>query len=493
MTHYDVLFLHPPRVFKGFWRKLREKPEQKMRPQFCFVPMGLFSLAADLDERGYAVKIVNLGIEQDLNRFFNLKRYIQSVQAKIFAIDLQWVLSSSGAIALARVCKQYHPDSLVVLGGMTATWFHEEILKTHPFIDVVLRGEADYSLPQLVEAVSQSQGLKGVAGISYRQGEHIQQTHTGRILQTLDSIDPTRLELLVNYEKYVYAGVYQCGRPASKDDVSAESALWYPVLRGCPYNCAHCGGGQHAYRVLTGRDEIALRSPEKVANDLQILAEKGVQRIKFSHDLEVGGEKYYLTLLQEVRERNLDIGAYVEVFRLPTRKFASEVTRTFHDAAFALSPESPDEEVRRLIGRDFSNHDLFKTLDVLKTEGIATRVFFTVGLPGEVPHPDPGWERWLTRFKKFIEDVMAHGGLPLPPTVYTIDPNCLMAVNRKKYGINLLLKTFADYERASASESDLDWIGHETKTLSQVDIGVLTGVSALTVHSDLMRMNVQNA
>lgn len=493
MKQYDVLFLHPPRVFKGFWRKLNEKPEQKMRPQFCFVPMGLFSLAADLDEQGYDVSIVNLGIEQDLNRFFNVKRYIRSVNAKIFAIDLQWVLSSSGAMSLARVCKQYHPDSLVVLGGMTATWFHKEILRTHPFVDVVLRGEADCSLPQLVKASSKRQGLTEVDGISYRQGEQIKQTRAGRMLRNLDSIDPTRLELLANYEKYVYAGVYQCGRTVSKEDAALESALWYPVLRGCPYNCAHCGGGQHAYRLLTGRDEIALRSPEKVVADLQILEKKGVQRIKFSHDLQIGGEKYYLTLLQEVREQNLDIGAYIEVFRLPTRKFAREVSRTFRNPAFALSPESPHEEVRRFIGRAFSNHEFFKALDVLKNEGIKAQVFFTVGLPGEVPHPDPGWGRWLTRFKKFLEDIVAHGGLPLPPTVYTIDPNCLMAVNREKYGINLLLKTFEDYERVSSSESDLDWIGHETKTLSQVDIGVLTSVSALTVHSDLIRMNFQNA
>jgi radical SAM superfamily enzyme YgiQ (UPF0313 family) len=491
MKQYDVLFLHPPRVFKGFWGRMTEKSVQKLRPQFCFIPMGLFSLAASLDDRGYEVKIVNLGIEQDLNRFFNLKRYVRSVDAKIFAIDLQWVLNSSGAIALAQVCKQYHPNSLVVLGGMTATWFHDEILREYPYVDAVLRGEADSSLPQLVQAYLKRKALNEVDGISYRQGKKITQTPTGKLLRNLDNIDPIRLELLDKHEQYVYGGVFRCGRIVPKEDNSSERTLWYPVIRGCPYNCAHCGGGHHAYRLITGRDEIALRSPEKVADDLQILQEKRIQRVKFSHDLEIGGEKYYLDLLREVRERNIDMAVYVEVFRLPTQKFTKEFSRTFRDPTFALSPESPNEEVRRLIGRDFSTHQLLNALDDLRSNSINAHVFFTVGLPGEAPHPDPGWARWLMSFKRFLEDIVAHGGTPLPPTIYTIDPNCLMAVNRETYGVKLLLKTFGDYERASSSKNDLTWIGHETESLTQIDIGVLTSVAAMTVHSEWILMNLQ--
>jgi len=469
MRHYDVVFLHPPRVFESSRFRLRKLISEKLgskkeeiRPQYCQIPMGIFSLAATLDKEGYDVKIINLGLEQKTNLIFNLDRYIKSMNAKIFAIDLHWFVHTASALMVADVCKRNHPNSLVLLGGMTATWFHNQILKDYPSVDVIIRGEADLSMPHLVGAYITDKGLHNVDGITYRQNGQIKQTPIGKIAPDLDAIEPFRLDLLENYDKYLKSDIIDCGKETTK-------FFWIPVARSCRYDCAHCGGGRHSYSLLTGRNKMALRTPEKVAEDIRMLQEKGIERVHISHDPEIGGRKYYLDMFEAVKNRDLDLSAYVEIFRLPTRDFIEKFTKVFHDAAVAISPETFSEEVRQLIGRQFSNHAFFKSLDMLKEKGVKTQVWFTIGLPGEVLDLS-----WFETFKDFFEKISTRGAYVIPPLTYTIDPNCLLAIENEKYRIRLFLKTFEDYKKICSSDNPLDWIGHETETSSREKIATFT-------------------
>jgi B12-binding domain/radical SAM domain protein len=469
MKSYDVVFLHPPRAFESFSLRLKRIALKKLgfkreeiKPQYCQMPMGIISLAANLDEKGYEAKIFNLGLEQKVNPFFDLKRYIKSINAKIFAIDLQWFVHSAGALKVAKVCKMEHPNSLIVLGGMTATWFHTQIMKNYPFVDIIIRGEADLSMLHLVESYIRSQKIDAVKGITYRQNGKIKQTPLGEVLSNLNSINPCRLDLINRCNDYLRCDIIDCGEEKT-------SFFWIPIARGCIYNCAHCGGGQYSYSLLTGREKTALRSPEKVSFDIQVLQEKGIKRIHLSHDPEIGGRKYYLNLFKNIKEIDADISVYVEIFRLPTREFTEEITKTFNDVIMAISPETFSEEVRRIIGRSFSNHAFFRSLDFLRRKNVKTQVWFTIGLPGE------NFDlKWFENFRGFCEKIVKRGAYIVPPLVYTIDPNCLLSVESEKYGIRLLLRTFKDYKNMCESDKPLDWVGHETQTASREKILAFT-------------------
>lgn len=470
MKSYDVVFLHPPRIFETL--KLRKLLSEKLgfkkegvKPQYCQMPMGVLSLAASLDEKGYSVKIFNLGLEQKINPFFNLNRYVRSLNAKVYAIDLQWFVHSASALTVAEICKKEHPDSLVVLGGMTATWFHTQIMKRYQFIDAIVLGEADLSMPQLVDSYIGGRKMHEVKGITYRQNGKIKQTPMGGVLSNLDSIDPCRLDLVDKYDRYLRCDIIYCGEEKA-------NFFWIPIARGCVYDCAHCGGGRYSYGLLTGREKVALRSPKRIAYDIQTLHEKGVKRIHLSHDPEIGGKRYYSSLFEEVKKTGVDLSVYVEIFRLPEREFVEKITQTFHEVVMAISPETFSEDVRQLIGRPFSNHALFESLDLLRKKGVKTQVWFTIGLPGEKLDM-----KWFEDFKSFFEEIVKRGAYVIPPLTYTIDPNCLLAIENEKYGIRLLLKTFEDYKRICSSDNPLDWVGHETQTASRQKILAFTALA----------------
>ncbi|MEM2932473.1 MAG: TIGR04190 family B12-binding domain/radical SAM domain protein, partial [Nitrososphaerota archaeon] len=124
--NYDVVFLHPPAIFD-----FRDKPYfpgpiaytviNESTDQFIIPPVGLLSIAEYLDRHGYKVIVDNIGERMLLEESFDVKKYLSKINARVFGIDLHWCIHIHGSINLAKTCKELHPNSLIVLGGLTAT------------------------------------------------------------------------------------------------------------------------------------------------------------------------------------------------------------------------------------------------------------------------------------------------------------------------------------------------------------------------------------
>lgn len=445
---YDVVLLHPPAV-------LNER-RGWVHPQFAIMPMGEFALASQLQRENYSVKLVNFGLEKKLNPSYDVSRSVRSIESKIYAIDLHWAVHASGAVKLANLCKRYHPEGFVVLGGFTATWFYERILAKYPSVDAIVLGEAEGTFSQLVRSAVHARDLEGVSGIAYRSGGMVKRNSMAKPRENLDDLDYTNLRILDNWRSYLRIGVsgYALKRPY----------FWLNLARGCCYNCVHCGGGMDAYRVLTGREKIAFRSPTRVAEDIERLCQLGVRQISLSHDPEIAGKRYQTQLLDEIAKSRVDVSVYYESMRVPSRAFLEKINRLSYDTTVAISPDSPSEEVRIAAGRAFTNAQMMNAIEDCEDLGIKADIFYMVGLPGETMDFLKMYTEVLTKLSDNIWTCV----FPLVP--YTIDPNCPMATRPEKYGVKLLSKAFDDYEAMSLGCDPLQLIGHETAFLTREKI-----------------------
>lgn len=71
----------------------------------------------------------------------------------------------------AELARQHHetkPDGLVILGGVHGSALPEECLK---WADVVVRGEGEKTLSELMMALRENGSPKGVKGVSYKEGD----------------------------------------------------------------------------------------------------------------------------------------------------------------------------------------------------------------------------------------------------------------------------------------------------------------------------------
>ena len=159
----DCLFLHVP------------KSSNTYRPihhflWINFLPMGLLGLADLLERHGFSTQIVHEGVERMEDKTFSLLSYLREKTPRIVALDLHWHPQSYDVIETAKAIKAAFPHTYLVLGGFTASFFHEEILKNFDAVDGIIRGEGEKPLVELTRAVAGGNGdLFSVPNLSWRR------------------------------------------------------------------------------------------------------------------------------------------------------------------------------------------------------------------------------------------------------------------------------------------------------------------------------------
>ena len=156
MKKYDVIFIHPPRALKHEYHK----KAKFNRGSFIFIPMGVFAIADSLEKEGYSVQIINYPLEQNLDRHWDLSQYLKNIDFDVCGIDLHWIHNAHGAIELARIVKRINPHAKVVLGGYSASYYHDQILKYYKSIDGVIRGEGEIPLIKFVQNNKKNSSLE---------------------------------------------------------------------------------------------------------------------------------------------------------------------------------------------------------------------------------------------------------------------------------------------------------------------------------------------
>ena len=284
--------------------------------------MGVFAIADTLEREGFGVKIINYPLERYLNPKWSLKDYLKTIDFKICGIDLHWIHNAHGAIEIARIVKEVKPYVKVVLGGFSASYFHTQILKYYPSIDGIIRGEGEIPLLKYVQNINQNHPLDSVPNFSYRNSSnHIKTNPLSYTAKSLDNLSFTNFSLLENARHYF-------------EDSSKIMGISVnlPIGRGCPFNCPFCGGGQRALQNISGRNKVILRTPEKVIEDISLINDTyNIHSIFFGHGAYPTNLKYWKTLFALIQKEKLDIGADLEIWRLPSLKICGRhFLKPFH-------------------------------------------------------------------------------------------------------------------------------------------------------------------
>jgi radical SAM superfamily enzyme YgiQ (UPF0313 family) len=346
---------------------------------------------------------------------------------------------------------------MVVLGGLTATVFHEEILLKYGFVDAVIRGEAEKPFLALMVALEKHEKLGAVPNLTFRDGgDGIKSLPLMEPSANLDEFEFTRLDLLEPKRSIFPPGVLP---------------TWsIPICRGCSYNCASCGGSAYSYKTHLGRVKPAFRSPEKIAEDIQKLSAQGVQLVYLFQDPRMGGRKYWRSLLTTLQTENIQLTQLtMELFGPADEEYIRELSRIGVPITLSISPESCIDAVRNSHGRSYTNEELLRTIDLCKKYRIRLGIFSMIVLAEDTPETIratwEGWEKICTMHLKDKAPVdYAFGPMIL------LDPGSLAFDSPASYGYGLLFKNLEDYIRGMSLPSWHQWISYETKHLDREQI-----------------------
>ena len=272
--------IHPPAIYD-----FRRKPifPGALGPsveivQFTKVPIGMLSIAEYLDRHGYKVILDNLGDRMVNVAGFDVEQHLKNHSAQVFAIGLHFQQHAQGAMEIARLCKKLHPGSLVVMGGLTAICFHEEIIEKYDFVDAVVRAEAEKPMLQLLRVLEKTGRLSTTPNLTYRTDSGgVGITPLMPASRDLDEFEYTRFDLLLPHTSIF-----------PKDACDRYSL---EICRGCTHNCAICGGSAYTYKKYLGMNKPAFRSPSKIVADMKQLNEQGIFFIGLFQDARMAGKK----------------------------------------------------------------------------------------------------------------------------------------------------------------------------------------------------------
>ena len=131
MARFGLAYIHPSASAD------RRRGTQGRQP-FLFIPAGVFGLLNEVRSYGVQVIAINEGLELELSKRFTIREWVCQHPADCYCLDIHWHEHLYGAMAVATIVKDCHPHSIVVVGGMTASFFGEELLSLCPAIDVVV-------------------------------------------------------------------------------------------------------------------------------------------------------------------------------------------------------------------------------------------------------------------------------------------------------------------------------------------------------------------
>jgi len=322
---------------------------------FRFPPLGLGYIASYLKRQGISIELVDCTF---LSEAAALEK-IRLSRPDIVGIQIMFSMKEK-ALRMARALRR--EVTLLVAGGPLPTSNPVEFLDS---FDVVVIGEGEQTILELVEAVQGKGGYENIRGIALKQKGQIAVTAARGFIEDLDAIPFPARDMFDNdsYKKYYL----------KRFGYSTTSVL---TSRGCPFQCDFCS------RPVFG-NRFRSRSADNVADEVSVVHELGYGRIWFADDCFTLIRKRLVDICQELIRRRVDVG-WECLSRVDT--VDSEVAEKMKRAGCVrvfFGIESGNDSILKIMRKQATTKQAEDAVNVFKRAGIQVGAFFIVGYPGE--------------------------------------------------------------------------------------------------------------
>lgn len=270
-----VLFVNPPQTASKY------KFMGVIAP-----PLGIAYMAGVLQENHIDVEILDASAE-DMD-FKDVEKEL--LKRKPDLVALTALTPTIGrALETAQVVKETLPDSIVVMGGYHPTFNFIETLEDEN-VDIVIRGEGEYIMLNLVQALENQSSLHDVKGIVFedKNSKEIVVNPEAPLIQDLDELPFPALNLLP-MKKYRLLNM----------DTHMTTMI---TTRGCPMQCSFCSSA-----AMHGK-KIRERSVENIVDEIEYLKTNyDIDTIAFMDDTFTLKKRKVMAICDEILKRNIEI------------------------------------------------------------------------------------------------------------------------------------------------------------------------------------------
>jgi radical SAM superfamily enzyme YgiQ (UPF0313 family) len=315
-------------------------------------PLGLEYISAAIKKTGAHTRLVDMRFEPD-------PEPLRRLQAEAVCISANW---EDQVPLLPFLTGLFKPDQSIIVGGRAATFSAEEIFRTCPQVDFIVRGDGEETISELFS----SSPLNAIEGLSYRDNGAVRHNPNRRFDSFPENVVPDRDGRRQPYR--VRMGTVETG--ITLDMLSSS--------RGCPFHCKFC---TFSRTPLGEKRPWAGRSPQAVVAELETLA---ADNVLFTDDHFAADIKRVEELCDLIIERNIK----------KTIGVALRIEVAFHEAVLAklwkagfkflsLGIESTSDTTLRTLEKGFDTARAREACRRLRKYPFLLAGYFIVGNLGE--------------------------------------------------------------------------------------------------------------
>lgn len=322
-----------------------------------FENIGIMSLAAVLKSKGYDTEAFVNSAEKDI--ISSVRKY--NPQIACFSCttgEHLWALET------AKRLKQ-DPNVFTVFGGPHPTFFPDII--ESPVVDAVCRGEGEYPLLELVQALEKGLSIDKIQNFYVKQNVKIIKNELRPLVENLDALPYPAREI---YDKY--------------PDFQESPTKHFMASRGCHFNCSYCYS--HILRnMYKGRGRfVRFRDADRVISELAETKNKyKLRMVFFDDDVFVFNKNWLYDFLRKYKEK---IGVPF-ICNVQAAVMTDELAGRMKEAGcfrVSMGLETGDEHLRRaVLKKNLTDAQIIGAAKHLRKHRIKILTNNMMCLPGE--------------------------------------------------------------------------------------------------------------
>ena len=359
-----ILLIIPPSLDN----KLNKLNNGKHIKRGLLPPLGVGYIAAVLLQYGHEVNItdsqvLNYTIDQTLNEVAAFKPDVAGISFMTPQED--------NAYELIRELKNNFKNLPIIVGGSHTTCFPRETMERCRDIDILVTGEGEYIMLDIVRCLQKEIPLSEIKGIYYRD-------NNGEIIETPKDERVIDLETLPFPARHLYPLNSYMPEPFENKNLPSTNII---VSRGCSYaKCIFC------YRSGILKRKYRIQSVQKTLEEIKyLIKEFGIKELIF-YDDDLGANKEWL-----VKFCNLLTKEKISIswsFRARPNTINYEILRQAKEAGcFSISFgfESGNQDLLDNIRKGITLEQSRQAAFLANAIGLEVVGTFMLGLPGETP------------------------------------------------------------------------------------------------------------
>jgi anaerobic magnesium-protoporphyrin IX monomethyl ester cyclase len=326
--------------------------------------LGFVYIAGSLRQAGFDPVIYDA-----MSYFHNIETIRREIEASRPDAVITTAITASfrDALEVLRISKEINQEIVTIMGNVHPTFLWYEILRDyHQFVDYIVRGEGEITLPELLECHFSGGDINSVRGIAYFSDGRPLATEERPFIEDLDILSPAWD--LVDWKIYSY-------RPKPGSTLAVINSS-----RGCANQCTFC-----SQQIFWKRRWRAF-SPERFVSELQNLKERhGVNVAMLPDENPTYDRNRWERILDLLIERDLGIELLMET-RVEDIIRDEDIMWKYKQAGIAhiyVGVESALQETLDLFKKDIRVEQSRKAIELINEHDIVSETSFVLGMPDD--------------------------------------------------------------------------------------------------------------